>query len=337
MLLQRSVRLTHFVFGILALSGLTTLGTPSAEACQVPVFRYALERWSPDRYQVLVLSSGPLPQEMSQWLSPLRSGRGDQPAAVELQAVNVAESNDRLALELWKQYALPDSSPLLVARYPKRSGGIEQVAHVCPLTQENVLGLLNSPVRKELISRLTSGHAAVWVLIESGDKLKDAQALESLERQLALDSERLELPSAESMEVTESFLDELKIPLQLKFSVITVKRDDPKEKYLVDCLVNSESDLHEYEQEPLAFPVFGRGIVLYALVGNGISGEMVRAASKFIVGPCSCQVKEQNPGFDLLLDCDWDAEVGGSLISSPLPSAESTPRLLTIPPGRNNN
>lgn len=311
--------------------------TTRLHACQVPVFRYALERWSPDRYQVLILSSGPLSSEMHQCLIPLQSARENGASIVELQVIDVTESNDPLAGELWKQYRQSDDGPMIVARYPQRSGGIEHVSHACRLTQANIMGLLSSPARREMIRRLTEGHSAVWVLVESGDKAKDQQALETLERQLALDSQRLELPNAEAMEVTESFLSDLKIPLQLKFSVVTVKRDDPAEKYLIDALINSESDLNEFGQEPMAFPVFGRGIVLYALVGNGISSEMVRAASKFIVGPCSCQVKEQNPGFDLLLDCDWDAAVGDALISSPLPAIDATPRLLTIPPGKNKN
>jgi hypothetical protein len=107
----------------------------------------------------------------------------------------------------------------------------------------------------------------------------------------------------------------------------------------LNSLLNSEPDLHEYSDQPLAFPVFGRGIVLYALVGKGISPETIKSASSFIVGPCSCQVKEQNPGFDLLLSHDWDGAVGKQLISSA--SAQETtdapPRLLTIPSGKKKN
>jgi hypothetical protein len=98
-------------------------------------------------------------------------------------------------------------------------------------------------------------------------------------------------------------------------------------------LLNSESDLRDYK-EPMAFPVFGRGRVLYAVVGQGISADTIRKASSFIAGPCSCQVKEQNPGFDLLLSCDWDELVGETFISEPIPEGDSEPKLLTIPAGR---
>jgi hypothetical protein len=36
------------------------LGPQSADACRIPVFRYALERWDPSPYDVIVLTRGPL-------------------------------------------------------------------------------------------------------------------------------------------------------------------------------------------------------------------------------------------------------------------------------------
>jgi hypothetical protein len=44
-------------------------------------------------------------------------------------------------------------------------------------------------------------------------------------------------------------------------------------------------------------------------------------------------VKEQNPGFDLLLDVDWAAAVGDVLVSDPPSSVGTKPKLLTIPSG----
>ena len=44
--------------------------------------------------------------------------------------------------------------------------------------------------------------------------------------------------------------------------------------------------------------------------------------------------KEQNPGFDLLMQSDWDKTVAGSMISDAIPDEKTKPRLLTIPKGR---
>ena len=43
-----------------------------------------------------------------------------------------------------------------------------------------------------------------------------------------------------------------------------------------------------------------------ALVGKGINNDMIDDACTFLSGPCSCQVKRQNPGFDILTSVNWD-------------------------------
>lgn len=50
---------------------------------------------------------------------------------------------------------------------------------------------------------------------------------------------------------------------------------------------------------------------MYALVGPGINPEMIMKACAFIVGPCACEIKSDNPGFDLLLEADWESGAGG--------------------------
>jgi len=175
----------------------------------------------------------------------------------------------------------------------------------------------------------------VWVLLESGDKALDQAARRTLQQQLDLDALWLELPTPEEMEIKPEILDQVKVKLRVEFSVISVRRDDAREKFLIDCLLNSETDLRDFDA-PVAFPVFGRGLVLYALVGKGIAPDTIRAASSFICGPCSCQVKEQNPGFDLLLNHDWNSAVGETKISQPIAGAGAgtIPKLVPIPTGR---
>ena len=155
----------------------------------------------------------------------------------------------------------------------------------------------------------------------------------SFNSQLKKDEERLRLPTATDLQITPEQLRQLRIPLKLQFSVISLRRDDPREQFLVDSLLSSEADLGELA-EPMAFPVFGRGRVLYALVGSGIDSKTISDASDFLAGPCSCQVKEQNPGFDLLLVHDWSKSIGDTLVSSPAPEERRSPSLIQIPPGR---
>ncbi len=328
-------------------------------ACQVPVFRYALERWNADKYRIVLLNDGPLSSEHSSsgWLSsviPTENSLSEKPkdptqaeaaandellsSRIEIKVVDIRESSDLRWKAMW-QARTDKSLPVLAAFYPLGSDAAgESPAYVAPLTRESLQGILGSPVREEIAANLVAGDSAVWIFLESGDQAKDLAAYSILEQQLQLDSSWLELPSPAELEVEPEVLTQAKIPLRIHFSIVRLKKDDNAERFLIESLLNSESDLKQFD-EPIAFPVFGRGRVLYALIGKGIAADTIRTASSFVVGPCSCQVKNQNPGFDLLMQCDWTKAVGDTLISEPIESlpAETAPVLLKIPPGRSSS
>ncbi len=313
---------------------LVSLLASSAWACQVPVFRYAFEQWSPERYRILVFAEKSN-DDVAAVVEAVRSRAGvTQCAEVELVGRDQLSSSPEYA-RLWKEHS-PKREPIAVTLYPtkaSRVGGV--VAHVAEPTGDALTAVIDSPVRQEVAKRLSEGESAVWVLLESGDEAKDQTARQTLDQQLEQDAQWLKLPTPEEMEIKPELLEQVKVRLRVEFSLISVSRDDIKEKFLIDCLLNSETDLREFN-EPIAFPVFGRGLVLYALVGKGISTDTIRAASAFICGPCSCQVKEQNPGFDLLLNHDWEAAVGETKISQPVAGAgvSSIPKLVPIPSGK---
>ena len=56
-------------------------------------------------------------------------------------------------------------------------------------------------------------------------------------------------------------------------------------------------------------PIFGRGRALGLIGGNDLNADMLAEAATFLIGECSCQVKEMNPGIDILLAADWEAIV----------------------------
>lgn len=319
-------------------------GTPLF-ACQVPVFRYALERWSADQYQVVVLHDGALDAPAKEAVALLRKAAESQPgraSPINLKLIDgkageiKGSQKDARLLSWWKKQT-DRSRPKMLVFYPTANEvGRDAPAYEAPLTIGNVVSLLDSPVRQEIAKLLGQGQSAVWVFVPCGRKKDDQEALARLEEQIKADSKWIELPSAEELEVEPEVLEETKVPLRIEFSIVTLKRDDPKEQFLLQSLLHSEEDLTSFDQ-PLAFPVFGQGRVLYCLVGKGIGQDTVRAASSFMAGPCSCQVKNQNPGFDLLLQADWKKLLGDVLISEPIETPDRqalAPKLLAIPPGR---
>ena len=91
--------------------------------------------------------------------------------------------------------------------------------------------------------------------------------------------------------------------------------------------------------EPLLIPVFGRGRALEVIPARDLDEQLIENMTMFLSGACSCQVKSQNPGFDLLLTADWDNELFGEDGLRPPPAKtvsdrEDAPKLLTIPSGK---
>jgi hypothetical protein len=282
-------------------------------ACNVPVFRYALEHWRPDLYRVTVLHRGELSAEQQalvtriaeqQWTVPQGEGvafHWNTNAVVRTVDVEqIVEDADRTLAEAIKDAPLPR----MVLQYP---AGLRLEAPVLTgaLDDETMTGWLDSPARRELIHRLVEGETAVWVLLTTGDVAVDEPAAKLLDEELAALSRKLKLP-----ELTESPEDVLlgSAPLKIEFSRLTVRRDDPAEQALVAMLLGCEPDLAT-TNEPMVFPVFGRCRVLLPLIGAGITADNLHTSAAFLTGACSCQVKNQNPGFDLLHAADWAGEL----------------------------
>src|SRR5881398_3287505 len=64
---------------------------PAAPACNVPVFRFALEKWKPDLYRVYVFHQGPLAKEHAALVKTLgKYGPGeDVPSNLELNVLDL--------------------------------------------------------------------------------------------------------------------------------------------------------------------------------------------------------------------------------------------------------
>ena len=266
------------------ITGLALLLAGAASACSTPVYRYALERWEPDTYILETRLPEPVPPDLETALAELQAREDVNVAVRELKA--------------------GDGEPALTLRFPRVPPTHPPVISLPP-TAANLALLLDSPARAETAKRLMAGETAVFLFLESDDAKKNKTVLERLNRIIGDLEKNLELPAQEP----EDTLAEDEDPagdLKIDFSIVRVRRDDPKEKVLVETLLATEPDLREL-RGPMAFPVFGRGRSLYAIVDKGINAEVLYEAGAFMTGACSCQVKAQNPGVDLLMTAAWNS------------------------------
>ena len=269
-------------------------GMTAVSACPIPVFQYALEHWPADNYVLDVH----LPSALT---------AGEALAWQRLQEIQ-STSGRGLNLVVRRSEAAPPAAAgsrgWLVLRYPERArrrlpvwqGG---------LSPEHVERMVDSPFRRRLGQALAARTSTVWVLLASGRRGVDdrvaAQVRENLEQLAA----SIVIPEKADWGGQAVDLDH-----EVNFQLMTLSRDDAREEIFVQMLLGSEPDLREdFQDQPLLFPVFGRGLMLYVLAAEGINRWTLSKAVGFLTGSCSCQVKAANPGLDLLLAVDWDTQV----------------------------
>ncbi|MFI5379141.1 MAG: hypothetical protein ACHRHE_07590 [Tepidisphaerales bacterium] len=293
---------------------LAVLGGVSARACDVPVFRFALERWRPGMYRVLVYHHGTLSADQQTLCKSLEALSVDHEGLgnFSVERVVLDGKPDPDALAIFKAQPQP-ALPWMVVCYPDNDPSIP-CAWAGPLTAANIGLVADSPVRKAVAQRLIGGDSAVWILLASDDAALDDAAAKTLQTELKRLESEIKLPEDPAARPEDK-------PLKLAFSVVRLTPGDPAEAALLGNLLRRDPEVAK-RREPIAFPVFGRGRALCALVGEKmISRDNIEAAAKFLTGPCSCEVKDQNPGIDLLMVTDWGAAFAAAKpVESQLPT-----------------
>jgi len=191
--------------------------------------------------------------------------------------------------------------------------------------------LVDSPARRKIIELLTGGGSAVFLLLTSEDSNADDAAQELLRRESARWGEKIKLPeqTKDGPQLTS------RIPLQVSFPVLVLSRQDPAEQLFVQMLLRGDEDLSNVKG-PIVFTIFGRGRMLTSFQGDDLTARNLEQAARYLCGACSCQVKQQNPGVDLLLSADWSDLLAATDAVSPSGErgkSQPTPPELTLPPG----
>lgn len=239
-------------------------------ACTVPVFRYGLDHWSPTRYVVQV------PRDRINgvdWLQEVADRKG-----VPL----VVEPTDHETFRWLAPFAV---DPLWT--------GV--------LDPETLATLIDSPARRELSQRLVGGDSVVWAYV-GGMTDEDDQHVERLRKRLRVLEATVELPEIDPNDPSSKIGPGP--ALALRFSVLRINRDDPAERWFVRMLAGPH--LEEVAEGPFVAPVFARGRVLGAMPAEYVDEQVLDEACFYLAGACSCQVKDQNPGWDVLISFDWE-------------------------------
>lgn len=284
-------------------------------ACQIPVFRYALERWPADAFSIEVAPAASPTAEERRALVRLEDG-----AAFNGGPFNYAVTRLPVA-----------AGPGQVAIRPPRGTHLLWTGSVAEADAAVAAG----PAHRELVRRLLAGDAVVWLVLVGADGAAD-RAVDLLEAELPQLAAEIVLPRGIGLPGSELLSD---VPLEVRFSVLVVQPDDAVAGLLrptLEARLTPEDGAGDADrQEPtLVVPVFGRGRAARVLRGIALDADTVADITTFLCGACSCQAKQLAPGFDLLLAAAWDEALFGGGPPPPAPEpTRSAPAYVPIPRG----
>lgn len=253
------------------------LTVSAAECCTIPVFRYALDRWEADKFHLVLPPAVSQDAAVQDLLRPLRAnGKANLDITTSLDpAITQAElrSSRDNDLRLW-------------------SG---------PLDSNSLQMLLESPMRQALLQHILAGDSVVWIIAESGSALDMAEA-ERIEKRLKFLEQVAALPIQDPND-PDSQLGPGPA-LKLKFTTMRMRRNDPAEKVFLKMLAGPKGAI-DPETTSFAAATFGRGRVLGAWPLALLDDASLEDACMFLVGRCGCRLKNESPGWDILMNVDW--------------------------------
>lgn len=250
--------------------------TQAAECCTIPVFRFALDRWEPDRFKLVVPADVAAKPEIVDLLRPLRAGG----------KANLDITTDRSGKATRVELFSPQD-----ASRPVWAG---------ELNAASLAALLDSPGRATVMKHILEGDSVTWVIVDTATPADDAE-VERITKRLNFLKEAAALPIQDPNDPDSQLGPGPE--LKLEFRVMRLRLDDPAEKPLIAMLAGPQGKVDA--TKPFAAAVFGRGRVLGAWQVSQLDDTGLEDACMFLIGRCSCRVKNENPGWDLLMNVDW--------------------------------
>ena len=141
--------------------------------------------------------------------------------------------------------------------------------------------LTASPLRDKIAAELMDGKLCVMLYLKTGIREKDEKGMLILQK---------------SLEAS---------PFGDIIPVVELNRNSTDEAHFSNMLLNVEDDLKKI-REPMLFGIFGKFKALEPLLGSGITEENIGLMIDYLTAECSCLIKDDLPGTDILFTDKWE-------------------------------
>lgn len=185
---------------------------------------------------------------------------------------------------------MPAMEPANIRFRTSRKGGIQSPYYILYYRDRifarynsvpEIKELCTSPLRRSIADELLSGKLCVMLYLKTGEAGKDAEGWQAL----------------------QNFM--LTSPFREVITVVELNRNSDLETHFANMLLHVEDDLKDI-REPMLFGIFGRFKALEPLVDGGITEENIRLMVDYFTAECSCVIKDDLPGTDILYAGSWE-------------------------------
>lgn len=281
-----------------------------AMACNVPVYRYALERWPSDPYRLAVVHDTDLAEDQQALIDELDALNESYAPALYIDTVDTRGEVKQKHIRTWLDENPEEETPYALMFYPSVLR-VDDPFLQWPLNRSSVDLIKQSPVRQEIARAILKNATAAWLFIRGDDPAQNEQ-VRAMVRETLDEMEK-------TLKLNESFLQEMEMYgqdadfLKIQFPIIEMDKNDPNEKLLWTLLSELHSDVAD-TKEPILIPVYGRGRAMAIMLNEYIKKDYIVDACYYITGACSCEIKAGNPGFDIFIPVPWDELIVGELV-----------------------
>lgn len=295
---------------------LSVLGPGRAEvhACSVPTFRYWLERLEADLYTAVLFCRDEQMPRVQKWARQIEKASTADPnyANIRPVIVNLDTTEDERLLAFYEAQGKPALPHMMVFYPPPRTGWGRQNEIEATLKMPDIwsgtpsdaviASLLDSPVRRRIVRGIYAGDSVVYLFVPGKDKRSNDRIRDLMRQQLPKLQQTCRLPAIAPDDL--HYLSQFGPPLHVAFRFLELRRDTPGEQMLLSMLRKMDPELYD-QDKPMLFCVFARGRLVPPIPGEQITEDVLAELSFFFTGECSCEIKGQLPGVDLLMTAGW--------------------------------
>lgn len=301
--------------------------------CTEPVFSYALQNWRPLPYKLIVYLAGRSNDEERELITYAnKSSRTGRIGVLDILVLNSSEILDNTS-EIFPTQMIPKKLPWCSLLSPYSTEDSKPIWSGT-FDRKNIDLILFSPARKEISTRiLDKGDVCVWLLLEGENiqkiplsskntfqnkimffikkivsyftfsKTGDSKVVKTIEKWLKQISSNQNILFSQNVDRSDTIQNK-QDSLSFKSSLHRISRNDPQEKMFVKMLQHLLPDNRD-KTTSFLFPIFGRGRTLPPLGEEKITLENMNDIAKFLIEPCACVIKNENPGSDILFTVPW--------------------------------